>query len=68
GADEFINGYERWCLWLRDCPPSELRAMPEVMKRVQAVKAMRRASKSTPTIKLAETPLRFHVENVPNQS
>ena len=66
GADEFINGYERWCLWLRDCPPSELRAMPEAMKRVQAVKAMRRASKSAPTIKLAETPLRFHVENIPD--
>jgi hypothetical protein len=45
GADEFLNGYERWCLWLGDCPP-ELRAMPEVMKRVQAVKAFRLASKS----------------------
>jgi hypothetical protein len=20
GADEFLNGYERWCLWLGDCP------------------------------------------------
>lgn len=27
GADEFINGYERWCLWLGDCPPGELRQM-----------------------------------------
>jgi hypothetical protein len=40
GADEFLNGYERWCLWLGECPPSELRAMPEAMKRVQAVKAL----------------------------
>ena len=23
GADEFINGYERWCLWLGDCAPDE---------------------------------------------
>jgi type I restriction-modification system DNA methylase subunit len=45
GADEFLNGYERWCLWLGDCPPSELRAMPEAMKRVQAVKNVRLASK-----------------------
>jgi hypothetical protein len=68
GADEFLNGYERWCLWLGDCPPSELRAMPEVMKRVQAVKNARLASKSAPTRKLADTPTRFHVENMPESS
>jgi hypothetical protein len=66
GADEFLNGYERWCLWLGDCPPHELRAMPEAMKRVQAVKAARLASKSPPTQKLAATPTRFHVENMPS--
>ncbi len=65
GADEFLNGYERWCLWLGDCPPAELRAMQEAMKRVQAVKAFRLASKSAPTQKLAETPTRFHVEFMP---
>jgi len=66
GADEFLNGYERWCLWLGDCPPAELRAMPEAMKRVKAVKASRLASKSAPTQKLAATPTRFHVENMPS--
>lgn len=65
GADEFLNGFERWCLWLGDCPPSELRAMPEAMKRVQAVKRFRAASKSPPTQKLADTPTRFHVHNMP---
>lgn len=65
GADEFINGYERWCLWLGDCPPQQLRAMPEAMKRVEAVRAERLASKSPPTQKLANTPTRFHVENMP---
>jgi hypothetical protein len=68
GADEFLNGYERWCLWLGDCPPGELRAMPLAMKRVQAVKAARLASKSPPTQKLAATPTRFHVENMPSSS
>jgi hypothetical protein len=68
GADEFLNGYERWCLWLGDCPPSELRAMPEAMKRVQAVKNARLASMSAPTRKLADTPTRFHVENMPESS
>lgn len=65
GADEFLNGYERWCLWLGDCPPNELRTMPLAMQRVQAVKALRLASKSLPTQKLASTPTRFHVENMP---
>jgi type I restriction-modification system DNA methylase subunit len=66
GADELINGYERWCLWLGDCPPGELRAMPEAMKRMQAVKSFRQNSKSPPTQKLAATPTRFHVENMPS--
>jgi len=68
GADEFINGYERWCLWLGDCPPDELRRMPEAMKRVEAVRAVRLASKSAPTQKLAATPTRFHVENIPSET
>lgn len=65
GAHEFINGYERWCLWLGDCPPDELRKMPEAMKRVEAVRQVRLASKSAPTRKIAATPTRFHVENMP---
>lgn len=65
GADEFINGYQRWCLWLGDCPPNELRQMPEAMRRVEAVRQFRLASKSPPTQKLADTPTRFHVENMP---
>jgi hypothetical protein len=68
GSDEFINGWERWCLWLGDCPPSELRGMPQAMKRVEAVRDFRLASKSAPTRKLAETPTRFHVENIPNDN
>jgi hypothetical protein len=67
GSDEFINGYERWCLWLGDCPPEELRQMPEVMKRVEAVRAFRLGSKSAPTRKLANTPTRFHVKNIPSK-
>jgi hypothetical protein len=65
GADEFINGVERWCLWLGECPPDQLRKMPEAMKRVEAVRQYRLASTSAPTRKLAEMPTRFHVENMP---
>ena len=65
GADEFINGTERWCLWLGETSPAELRAMPEAMKRAQAVKSFRLASRSAPTRALADTPTRFHVEKIP---
>jgi hypothetical protein len=65
GSEEFINGIERWCLWLGDCPPARLREMPHVLARVEAVRNFRRGSKSLPTNKLANTPTRFHVENMP---
>jgi hypothetical protein len=65
GGEEFLNGIERWYLWLGDCPPNELRQMPEAMKRVEAVRQFRLASKSTPTQKLAATPTRFHTECMP---
>jgi len=65
GAEEFLNGIERWCLWLGDCPPDKLRRMPEALKRIEAVREMRLASKSAPTRKLASVPTRFHVENMP---
>lgn len=68
GADEFLNGYHRYCLWLGDCSPAELKAMPEVMRRVDAVRKSRLASKSAPTQKLAATPTRFHVENMPHNN
>jgi hypothetical protein len=66
GADEFLNGYDRWCLWLGDCPSDVLKQMPEAMKRVEAVRRYRLNSKSAPTRKLAATPTRFHVENMPD--
>ena len=65
GSDEFINRRPRYCLWLGDCSPSELRKMPECMKRVQAVRDYRLASPSAGTRKLADRPTRFHVENMP---
>ncbi len=37
GADEFLYGSPRYCLWLGDCAPTDLFALPECLKRVQAV-------------------------------
>ncbi|MBR3391946.1 MAG: class I SAM-dependent DNA methyltransferase [Firmicutes bacterium] len=65
GSDEFINRKPRYCLWLGNCPPNELRKMPNCLKRVEAVREFRLASSSAGTVKLAEKPTRFHVENMP---
>ncbi|MZQ75190.1 MAG: N-6 DNA methylase [Peptoclostridium sp.] len=68
GSDEFINGYNRWCLYLENITPSELRKMPLVMQRVEAVRKFRESSSSKPTQKLAETPLQFHVKTIMESS
>ena len=68
GSEEYINGIERWCLWLGDSRPEKLRQMPRVLKRVENVRKFRLASKSAPTRKIAATPTRFHVENMPNKN
>ena len=65
GAQEFINQKPRYCLWLGECSPNELRKMPECLKRVQAVREFRLTSKRTATLKLADTPTRFQTENMP---
>jgi hypothetical protein len=63
GADEFINGWTRKCLWLGEAASEELRKMPAVLKRIEAVKHFRAASNRASTKKLASTPTRFQVEN-----
>ena len=66
GAEEFINNKKRFCLWLGDCSPAELRAMPHCYERVMNVREYRLKSPSAGTVKLADTPTRFHVENMPS--
>ena len=67
GSEEFINNKKRYCLWLGDCSPRQLRSMPLCMKRVEAVRDFRLSSKSAGTVKLADTPTRFHVEFMPKE-
>lgn len=59
GAKEYINGLDRWCLWLVDVSPKELRSMPLVMERIERVREMRLNSTDKATRKLAETPTVF---------
>jgi len=59
GADEFINNKKRYCLWLVNAAPSDLRKCPLVMERVQKVQEFRFASKAESTRKFGQTPTLF---------
>ena len=65
GATEFLHNTPRYCLWLGNCSPAELHKMPYCLERVASVKEFRLSSSSAGTRKLADTPTRFHVENMP---
>ncbi len=58
-AEEFLHNKRRYCLWLVDCLPNQLRQMPLVRKRVAAVRKHRKGSKRAATQKLASTPAIF---------
>lgn len=49
GAQELINGKERYCIWLVDVQPAEIRSSPEILKRVEAVRNMRQKSSKKKT-------------------
>jgi hypothetical protein len=64
-AHEFLNGKKRWCFWLIDAQPTELKKSPELMRRIKAVKEFREASVAPSTRKFAETPQTFRDKNNP---
>ncbi len=66
GAVEFIHQRPRYCLWLGDCSPREINEMPLCKQRVENVRQLRLASKRQSTLKLADKPTRFQVENMPD--
>lgn len=66
GAHEFINGYQRYCLWLKDAAPSQLRAMPLVLERINQVKRTRLESSKEATRKWADFPQVFTEDRQPD--
>ena len=67
GAEGFLNGQMRYCLWLKDCEPHELRTMPLMLARVGAVRTMREASAKAATREKANTPTRFTEDRQPTK-
>jgi N-6 DNA Methylase len=63
GAQEFIQNKTRWCLWLVEIKPEELKKMPLVLNRIEKVKQMRLASSDSGTRKLANFSSLFRETN-----
>jgi hypothetical protein len=58
-AKEFLNGENRWCLWLVNASPSDLRKLPKVLERIENVKLLRQKSVDEGARKLASRPSQF---------
>ncbi|OUQ58988.1 methylase [Flavonifractor sp. An112] len=59
GAAEYIKGKKRWCLWLENANPSEVRKCPMIMERVKQCKESREGSIAEGIRKFAATPTLF---------
>ncbi|HRH40622.1 MAG TPA: hypothetical protein PKY82_03180 [Pyrinomonadaceae bacterium] len=68
GAQEFINGYIRYCLWLVDIKPDELKKLPLVIERIERTRDFRLASKAEATRRFAQIPSLFCQIAQPNTS
>ncbi|QEK53121.1 class I SAM-dependent DNA methyltransferase [Pedobacter aquae] len=58
-AKEFLNGEKRWCIWLVDASPEEIKQMPYVLDRIKNVKKIRENSIDEGARKLALKPTQF---------
>jgi len=65
GAHEFINRKQRWILTLQNAEPQELRKLPAVLRRIEAVKIFRLSSKKKATRQSAETPTLYQGNILP---
>ena len=59
GAREFLQNKKRYCLWLVNAQPHELKSMPLVLDRIKKCREMRLSAKDSATKKLAEKPTLF---------
>ncbi len=67
GSEEFINNIPRWCLWLKDITPHELRALPRILEQIEKVRIARLSSKKPSTVKNADKPTLFTEDRQPDR-
>ncbi len=59
GATEYINSKKRWCLWLVNAAPDEIRRCPMILDRVKKCRENRLSSIAEGIRKFADTPTLF---------
>ncbi len=59
GSREFINGIDRYCLWIEDKDVSQAMSIPPIKKRIEKVRIFRENSSRAATQLLAKKPYRF---------
>ena len=59
GGEELLHRKPRWCIWLQDSNPSEIRSIAVLMQRVEAVRKWRASRDRATTQQLAQTPTLF---------
>lgn len=65
-AHEFLNGYTRWCLWLKNVPINDFKDLKSVLTRIENVKKIRSSSSRLATQKLANYPTLFGEDRQPD--
>ncbi len=68
GSEDFIKRKPRYILWLGDCSPAQIRAMPKCYEIVKKVREYRLKSNRSSTKRLADRPTHFQTENMPTGS
>jgi hypothetical protein len=58
-SKEYMDNIPRWCLWLKDAPPSLINTLQAVQRRVRQVHEYRAASPRAATRELARFPALF---------
>ena len=66
GGAEFLKNKKRYCLWLKSCPPNELKQMPDVIKRIKLVADVRLKSPTQSVREFAKYPTLFTQDRQPN--
>lgn len=68
GGDELISGSWRWCLWLKDADPSEIRASKPIQERLDRVRKGRQLSPTASVQAFAKYPTLFTQDRQPSVS
>jgi hypothetical protein len=67
GGDELISGVARWCLWLKNASPAELKKLPNVLKRISLVREARLKSPTKSVRDFADYPFLFTQDRQPEK-